>query len=191
MEAKLIKLLKTGDSTAFKQFVEANQDRVVSICYGFLKNKRDAEDTAQEVFIEVYRSIGKFRGDSKLSTWLYRIAVTKSLDFLRKKKRRGKFHQLTTIFYEHNSDNIAEPADASRPDFDLMENERREILNRAINKLSDDQKTSIVLNKLQGYSYKEVAEIMNKSVSSVESLIYRSTKNLKGILSHLYEKKLL
>jgi len=191
MEEKLADMLKNGDPQAFKQLVDTYQDKVINICYGFLKNRRDAEDTAQEVFIEVYRSIGTFRGDSKLSTWLYRISVTKSLDLLRKKKRRVKLQQITGFLSGSKIDSSENFIDNTLPDSELIDNERREILYKAIDKLSKDQKTAIVLNKLQGYSYKEVADIMGKSVSSVESLIYRSTNKLRKILNNLYEKKLL
>lgn len=191
MEQKIVQQLKQGDEKTFREFVENNKDRVVNICYGFLKNRLDAEDTAQDVFIEVFRSIEKFRGDSKLSTWLYRIAVTKSLDALRKKKRRARFKQLTSIFYENNFESMPEFTSSDKPDSEIDKKERREILNWAIDKLPGDQKTAVVLNKLQSYSYKEVAEIMDKSVSSVESLIYRSMKKLKIILQNYYEKKIL
>ena len=83
----LIENLKKGDINSFRILVNEHQRKVLNTCYRFLNNKEDAEDLTQEVFLEVYKSISSFRGESKISTWIYRIAVTKSLDFIRKKKR--------------------------------------------------------------------------------------------------------
>jgi len=191
MEELLIEKLKNGDEAAFRELVEKYTQSTVNICFGFVKNRKDAEDVAQDVFIEVFRSIQSFRGDAKLSTWLYRIAVRKSIDFLRRKKRQARFRQLTSMFYEYNTDELPQFTDLDMPDRDVINKERRELLDRAIARLSVDQQTAIVLNKLQDYSYKETAEIMGRSVSSVESLLFRGTRNLRKILYSMYEKKLL
>jgi RNA polymerase sigma-70 factor (ECF subfamily) len=97
-ELELIERLKTGDDAAFKTIVEAWQDMVYNTSLGIVQNAQDAEDVAQEVFIQVYESVGQFKGDSKFSTWIYRIAVTKSLDHLRKKKRKKRFAFLESLF---------------------------------------------------------------------------------------------
>ena len=89
-ETLFISALKSGNKNAFAALVSAHQKTVLNICYRFLLNKEDAEDIAQEVFIEVYHSIHKFRGDSALSTWIYRIATTKSLDEIKRKNRQKR-----------------------------------------------------------------------------------------------------
>jgi RNA polymerase sigma-70 factor (ECF subfamily) len=94
----LINNLKKGDLHVFKVLVDEHQKRVLNTCYRFVNNREDAEDLTQEVFLEVYKSISRFRGDSKLSTWIYRIAMTKSLDFLRKQKRKKRFGIMKNIF---------------------------------------------------------------------------------------------
>lgn len=99
-EQELIQQLKQGSEAAFKTFVESHQDRVFNTALGIVQNAADAEDVAQEVFIQAFRSIGSFKGESKLSTWLYRIATTRSLDLLRSKKSKKRFGFLQRLFNE-------------------------------------------------------------------------------------------
>lgn len=87
-EELLIQELKEGKESAFKSIVDAYQDMVYNTCLGIVKNEEDVEDLSQEVFVQVYQSIGSFKGESKLSTWIYRIAITKSLDHERKKEKK-------------------------------------------------------------------------------------------------------
>ena len=98
LEKELLEKLKNADEAAFRFLVEKYQDKVFNTCLGFLRNVEEAEDLTQEVFIEVYESIVSFRGDAKVATFLYRIAVNKSLDYLRKKKRKKRFSFVLSIF---------------------------------------------------------------------------------------------
>jgi len=180
--------LQRGDSEAFQEFVTHYRHRVINICYGFAHNREDAEDIAQEVFIEVYQSIEKFRGEAKLTTWIHRISVTKSLDFIRKKTRKKRFGKLRSIF-GHDKEVEQLPAPASEtPQKILEQQERARVLKQAVDSLAENQRIAITLHKYEGFSYKEVADIMNTSVSSVESLIHRAKKNLQKKLSGYYEK---
>ena len=170
--------------------VEQYQTRVVNTCYGFLKNRQDAEDTAQEVFVEVFRSIQDFRGDSQLSTWIYRIAVTKSLNVIRtmnRKKRIGFFRH--AIGLEEVMDEAKAPDD-SKPDKQLEGQERLELLLQSIGKLPENQRVALTLHRLEGFSHEEVAEILQTSVPSVESLIFRAKKNLEKHLFKHFSKLL-
>lgn len=170
--------------------VEQYQTRVVNTCYGFLKNRQDAEDTAQEVFVEVFRSIHDFRGDSQLSTWIYRIAVTKSLNVIRtmnRKKRIGFFRH--AIGLEEVMDEAKAPDD-SKPDIQLEDQERLEILLQSIGKLPENQRVALTLHRLEGFTHEEVAEILQTSVPSVESLIFRAKKNLERHLFRHFSKLL-
>ena len=97
-ESEIIYQLINKDQRAFREFIEQNKAKTVNICFGFLHNRQDAEDIAQEVFIELYYSIKNFRKDSSLKTWLYRIAVNKSLDFIKMNKRKKRFGELLSIF---------------------------------------------------------------------------------------------
>ena len=185
-ELELIERLKKGDDSAFKIIVSTWQNMVYNTSLGIVQNAEDAEDVAQEVFVQVYESIEQFKGDSKFSTWLYRIAITKSLDHLRKKKRKKRFAFLQSIF-GNNEEEVRHQPDFHHPGISLENKEKAAILFGAIDKLPDNQKTAFTLHKLEGLSYQEVSEIMENTVSSVESLMHRAKANLRKILTDYYQ----
>ena len=185
-EKFLIEKLKQGDESAFKKIVETWQDMVYNTAIGILQNAEDAEDVAQEVFVQVYESIKGFKAESKLSTWLYRITVSKSLDHLRKKKRKKRFAYIQSIFGANNEMVVDKP-DFNHPGVTLDNKERATVLFEAIAQLPENQKIAFTLNKLEGLSYQEISEVMNTSISSVESLIHRAKNNLKKLLTKHYE----
>jgi RNA polymerase sigma-70 factor (ECF subfamily) len=190
LEPDLVKKIKFDNSGAFNNLVELHQEKVLNTCFRFVDSKADAEDLAQEVFIEVYRSIGHFREDAELSTWIYRIAVNKSLDFVRKKKRKKRFaFVLSLADFGDDEKELQLPA-SSNPQNDLEQKERIQILNQAIDSLPENQKAAITLSKYEGFSNKEIAEIMDTSVSAVESLVHRAKNNLHKKLYQFYEKRL-
>jgi len=180
-EQQLIAELKSGRS--FEKLVNMYHKQVINVCFHFTPNNEDSEDTAQEVFIEVFNSVKNFRGDSKLSTWLYRIAVTKSLDLLRKrnaKKNYGFFNFL-------QRDNLDFLPHTSTPQSELEDDERRKILYKALNSLPDKQQIAITLNKLEFMTNKEIAQVMNLPLTSVDTLIHRAKKSLKEKLKGYYK----
>ena len=185
-EKDLISRLVSSDESAFKELVTSFRDRVFNTAIGMLQNSGDAEDIAQEVFIEVFNSISKFRGESSLSTWIYRITVTKSLDFIRRKKRKKRFAFVTSIF---NADDeaINEPVDFFHPGVEAENRELSAELFKAIEKLPQNQKIAFTLNKLEDLSHKEMSEIMNVSVPAIESLLHRAKMNLRALLSDYYK----
>ncbi len=185
-EQFLIEKLKQGDEAAFKQIVEAWQNMVYNTALGILQNAEDAEDVAQEVFVQVYESIKTFKAESKLSTWLYRITVSKALDHLRRKKRKKRFAYVQSLFGADN-ETIVEKPDFHHPGVTLDNKERAAVLFKAINQLPENQKIAFTLHKLEGLSYREISDAMKTSVSSVESLIHRAKNNLKKWLAGHYE----
>jgi len=185
-EELLISQLKEGNKAAFSRFVQDYQHRVYNTCLGILQHEADAEDITQEVFIEVYRSIQHFKAESKLSTWLYRIAVTKSLDYLRSKKRKKRFAFVTSLFSNDNNEPRFEATDFVHPGVQLENQERTTHLFKAIDQLPENQKVAFTLHKIEGLSYQEISEIMKTSVSSIESLMFRAKQNLQKILSDYY-----
>ena len=189
-EAEIIEKLKQEDENAFRQLVEKYQQLVVNTCFGLVHNMEDAEDIAQDVFIEVHRSIHKFRANSRLSTWLYRIAVNRSLNHIRDNKRRKWFQPLedsSKIGKEHVF-NVTSPKTDS-PDSEMEKNQRAALLYQAIDSLAKNQRIAFTLNKYEDMSYKEIAEVMEISLSSVESLMHRAKKNLQKKLYTCYKKK--
>jgi RNA polymerase sigma-70 factor (ECF subfamily) len=186
-DGELIRRVADRDDAAFEALVDRYQTLVMSTCFHFLGNTEDSEDVAQDVFVQVYRNAARFRGDSKLSTWLYRIAVNRSLNFIRDNRKVGFLASITSIF-DGNPDEVPEPAapDSERPDSQLEDRELYETTQRAIDSLPKNQRAAWVLHKYEGLSHKEVGDVLGRSVSSVESLIHRAKislqKNLIGYL---------
>jgi RNA polymerase sigma factor (sigma-70 family) len=189
-ETELTALLKQGKRQAFDYLVQSYQVRVYNSCLGIVQNNTDAEDITQEVFVEVYRSINGFKGESKLSTWIYRIAITKSLDHLRGKKRKKRFGFVKALFNEETGQPRFDPPDFVHPGVQLENKERAAYLFKAISQLPESQKTAFTLHKVEGMSYQEISEVMQTTVSSVESLMFRAKQNLKSILSDYYNENI-
>ncbi|MCL6268243.1 RNA polymerase sigma factor [Flagellimonas myxillae] len=180
--------LKEQKQSAYSRLLDEFQAKVYNTCLSFVPNREDAEDIAQEVFVEVYNSIHKFKGNSKLSTWIYRISVNKSLEFIRKKSTKKRFGFMQSITGN------ATPMDKTsyftvfdHPGVQLENKERNEILFKAINQLPEAQRIVFTLSKIDGMSYKEISGITEKSVSSIESLLFRARKNLQKILEVYYK----
>ncbi|MEO5996264.1 MAG: RNA polymerase sigma factor [Chitinophagaceae bacterium] len=181
----LIEQLKQKDESAFKTIVETWQDMVFNTVLGIVQNSEDAEDVSQEVFVQVYESIHSFKGESKFSTWLYRIAITKSMDHIRKKKRKKRFAFIQSLFGVNN-EVLQDPPDFHHPGVSLDNKERAAVLFKAIDTLPENQKTAFTLHKVEGLSYQEVSLVMKLSLSSVESLLHRAKNNLKRNLENYY-----
>ena len=185
-ELELIQGLKNGNERAFKFLVDTYQNLVYNTAIGIVQNAEDAEDVSQEVFIQVYRSIHSFKGESKLSTWLYRITTSRALDLLRSRKSKKRFGFLQRLFGEGNEP-LLELPDFHHPGVALDKKEQAAQLFNAINQLPDNQKTAFTLHKVENLSYQEVSEVMATSVSAVESLMHRAKQNLRKILEKQVE----
>lgn len=184
-DQELITRIRSGDEQAFQALVKSKQALVYNTALGLLQNTEDAEDVTQEVFIKVFEALHQFKGESALSTWIYRVAVTTALEFIRAKKRKKRFGFMQPLLGDDNETTIEIP-DFHHPGISLDNKEKAAMLFSSIKKLPDNQQVAFVLNKLEGLSYKEIAEVMNTSVSAVESLLHRAKTNLKEILKNLY-----
>ena len=182
-EAELVNRLQLGEERAFRELVESYQNMLVNTCFGFLHNTEEAEDVAQEVFIQVFKSIDSFRGDAKLSTWLYRIAINRSLNKIR--SRKSKFFVALDSLFE--AEHYLKSSNSVTPHDSLENQERARILHEAIDKLPDNQKTAFVLSKYKGLPNKNISEIMSTTLSSVEALLNRAKKNLQKSLIDYYK----
>ncbi|MBI9061683.1 MAG: RNA polymerase sigma factor [Marinilabiliaceae bacterium] len=183
----IIKRIRKGNVDAFRQLVEKHHKRVVYICLSLVHQAEDAEDVAQEVFIEVFKSIESYRGDAAVSTWLYRLSVNKSLDFIRSMNRQKRGKGLITNFEKEELER--QSIEHTPIPSDQMEaEERRNILRWGIDQLPERQKVAITLSKLDEMSQQEVAQAMGTSVSSVESLLVRGKKRLKEVLAKCFEE---
>lgn len=188
IEKELIQALKEGSQPAFTQLVESYQTQILNVCLGMVPNLHDAEDIVQDVFIEVHRSIGEFRNDAKLSTWLYRIAVSKSLSFIRHKKRKKRLFFFQSLIGLDNKEVADQTSDWNHPGVGEDKEERTKLLFAQVEQLPTKQRVAFVLNKIDGLSYKETADVMETSVASVESLLFRAKKNLQKSLKEHYKK---
>lgn len=181
--------LKEGKSSAYSQLLNEYQQKVFHTCLSFVANREDAEDVAQEVFLEIFKSIGKFKGDSKLSTWIYRISTNKSLEFLRKKNAKKRFAFFSSIVGDEIPlDKTSYFSDFNHPGFLIENKEKGAILFSAIQQLPEKQRIVFTLHKVDGKSYQEITEIVSKSLSSVESLMHRAKNNLQDKLKNYYTK---
>jgi RNA polymerase sigma-70 factor (ECF subfamily) len=189
-DIELITQLKRGNEEAFRLLMEQYQKLVLNSCYKFVFNRETAEDLTQDVFIEVYRSINSFRADSKLSTWIYRISITKSLDYLKSQKRKKRFAVLKSLFGEDEVEAKIPAQETTSPDKILENDDRVKVLSWALNKLPENQRIAFTLSKYDEMSYQEIAETLGISLSSVESLIHRAKLNLKKRLYGYYKKHL-
>ena len=187
-EQELVAQLKSGDEAAFKFMVTSWQDMVYNTALGLVQNEMDAEDVAQEVFVKAWESIEGFKGESKLSTWLYRITVTKSLDFLRSRKRKKRFAYVQSLF-GMNDALVIDPPDFLHPGVVAEKIQMSAALFKALDLLPDQQKAAFVLSRMEGLNHKEVSEVLGTTVPAVESLLQRAKLNLRKKLENQYRKE--
>jgi RNA polymerase sigma factor (sigma-70 family) len=165
---------------------QAHKALVYNVALNYLQNVEDAEEITQDVFVKVYQFLDTFKEESHIKTWIYRITINQSLDFIKKKKSKKSFFIFGTKSdneYEYNNS-----SDFEHPGI-LMENkEDAKILFEVINTLPENQKTAFILAKVDGLSNPEVAEIMEMSISAIESLVFRARNSLKEKLSNKFEE---
>jgi RNA polymerase sigma-70 factor, ECF subfamily len=184
-ETELIELLKKKDRAAFKSIVETWQNMVYNTALGILQNAEDAEDVTQETFIQAFESVSSFKGESKFSTWLYRITVSKAMDHIRKKKRKKRFAFIQSL-YGNNDRPVIDPPDFFHPGVSMENKENAAVLFKALEQLPPNQKTAFVLNKIEGLSYIEIGDVMKITDSAVDALLHRAKANLRKILKDYY-----
>ncbi len=183
-EQELLFGLRHGEESAFRELVTQFQDKVFNTALGLLQHHNEAEDIAQEVFIQVFRSIQNFKGESLLSTWIYRITVTKSLDHLRSKKRKKRFGFISSLLNDDNQPAF-EPEDFNHPGVLQEKKEDAAILFAIIDQLPENQRAAFILNRVEDLSYREIAAILNTTESAVDSLLQRAKLNLRKKLNNL------
>ena len=176
-EQLFIQSLKSGDSLAYEKLVKLYQNKVYNTCYSFLKQSDIAEDQTQEVFILIFNSIAQFEEKSTLKTWIYRITVSRCLDYLRSQNRqKRKSTGLLSLF--GLSQEI--PANNDFTPYEHLENkEYAKIIADTLDEMKDKYKTAFVLKYMEGMSQKEIAQIMECSEKAVEGILARAKIILK------------
>lgn len=177
------------NQSAFESIYDRYHILVYNLALNYVQNIEDAEEIAQDVFLKVYQSLEKFNNNAAIKTWIYRITINSAIDSLKKKQRqkyRFVFGKKETEAVYLASSNFEHPGI-------LMESqENASLLFGAINELSPNQKTAFLLSKLDGLSHQEISVIMNLSISSVESLVFRAKTALREKLNvkfEMYRKK--
>lgn len=159
---------------------------VYNVALNYLQNIEDAEEVTQDVFVKIHLSLADFKEESNLKTWIYRIAINQCLDFIKKKNSKKRFY-----VFGKKSENELEYNNSSNfehPGILLENQENAKILFEVINTLPENQKTAFILAKVDDLSNTEVAEIMELSISAIESLVFRAKKNLKEKLATKFEE---
>ncbi len=165
----------------FKEIYERYKNVVYNLALQYTQNVEDAEEITQDVFVKIYKNLDTFQQQSDIKTWIYRIAINQSLDFLKAKnsKKRWRFSAIFRARYEE--DNLS-AIDFNHPGVVLEQKESLEVIFRCIQQLPDNQKTVIILLKIEQMTQVEAGIVMNLSVKAVESLFQRAKKNLENLL---------
>lgn len=184
-EPHLVTALQQRQEPAFEYLVNNYKDRLYNVCLSILQNVTAAEDAVQETFIKAFEKINSFKAEASIGTWLYRIAVNQSLQSLR---RTGKNKQANKFlnFFGLSTAGADEHVEFNHPGVIIENKERAAILFKALKHLPEKQKTAFVLQKTEGLSQQQIAQVMQLSEGAVESLLSRAKANLKKLLQQYY-----
>ena len=181
-ETELVKRAQRGDMPAYDELVRRHQERIYATIYHMTSNHEDANDLAQEAFIKAFQALRTFKGGSSFYTWVYRIAINKTINFLKQRKNRSHMSLNDLDFNaEHDPDLVALISDKTpRREANLAE--LQEKLNSAMGKLSDPHRLVVTLHDVQGMSHEEIAKIMDCNVGTVRSRLFYARQQLQGYL---------
>jgi len=188
-DESLIRRISKKDLAAFKELVDCYQILVYNTCLSIIGDHHQAEEAAQDTFFQVYRSAGSFRGKSKLSTWIYRIAVNRSLNLIRKNRRFRWIKSLSSVWHEdREAGEIPVTSSPDEPAQRLEEKERQDLIQNAVASLPEKQRIVFVLSKYENLTYSEISEILGISVNSVNARVHRARLRLKKRLVEILKK---
>ncbi len=182
-EMDLVRRARGGDMEAYDDLVRRYQERIYATVYHMTSNHEDASDLAQESFIKAYQALKSFKGGSSFYTWIYRIAVNKTINFLKQRKNRAQMSLNDLDFNaEHDPDLVALISDKT-PRRDVNLAELQEKLNAAMQKLSEHHRLVVTLHDVQGLSHEEIAQIMDCNIGTVRSRLFYARQQLQAYLS--------
>lgn len=168
----------------FEEVYHQHKRMVYNLALQYVQNAEDAEEITQDVFVGVYQSLDTFKQESAIATWIYRITINKSLDYIKAAKRKKRFAFITSLFAQGSGALENGLFEFNHPGVQLEDKEAVAAIFRHINTLPDQQKTALILHKIEQKSQAEIAEIMEISPKAVESLIQRAKTNLAKKLGH-------
>jgi RNA polymerase sigma-70 factor (ECF subfamily) len=183
LEGDLVRRAREGDLSAYDELVKRYQERIYATVYHMTGNHEDANDLAQDAFIKAFSALKSFKGGSSFYTWLYRIAVNKTINFL--KQRKNKYHlSLNDLdFNAENDPDLVALVSHKTPLRDAGLSELQKKLNEALLKLSEPHRMVVVLHDVQGQSHDEIAEIMGCNIGTVRSRLFYARQQLQGYLT--------
>lgn len=184
-ELHTMEALRNGDLDTFRSVVDASKDKVYNTALGLLQHTGEAEDVAQEVFVKLFENRDRLRMDASVDTWLYRVTVNAALDQLRKRKRKGFNYRVNGAAQE-----MPELPHFDHPGIKMENREHAMVLFNAIHQLPEMQQAVFVLHNMEGKTYREIATILKKSLTSVESLMARAKLKLQELLRNYFETQL-
>jgi RNA polymerase sigma factor (sigma-70 family) len=183
---QLLELLIRKNDLALRQLYDRYSAKVYNTLLSYTKNAEDAEELLQDVFLTIFTTASSYRSEAKVSTWVYRIAVNKSLDFLRKRNSKKRFGIFSSLYRKDTGEIQYDSVDFVHPGVKMENQEEAKLLFQVIDELSENQKTAFILTQIEDLSQQEVADIMRISRKAVESLVQRSKANLKKVLTNRY-----
>ena len=182
-EPSLIANAVKGDLAAFDELVRRHQQRIYATLYHMTSNHEDANDLTQETFIKAFQALKSFKGGSSFYTWIYRIAVNKTINFLKQRKNRAGMSLNDLDFNAEHDPDLVSLISEKTPRRDAGLAELQEKLNAAMQKLSEDHRMVVTLHDVQGLSHDEVAKIMNCNIGTVRSRLFYARQQLQAFLS--------
>lgn len=183
-DAELVSRARNGDYSAYEELVRRYQRRIYALVYNMTSNKEDTEDLVQDVFVKAYRVLSGFKGHSSFYTWVYRIAVNRTINFLHKRKRRGSNVSLDDVDQAVERDPaLVDLRSRESPVRDVTISELQKKLNAALQTLSEDHRAVVVMHDIQGMQHSEIASILNCSEGTVRSRLFYARKQLQHELA--------
>ena len=178
----MVRRAQKGDLAAYDELVRRYQQRIYATVYHMTSNHEDANDLAQEAFIKAYQALKTFKGGSSFYTWVYRIAVNKTLNFLKQRKNRTAMSLNDLDFTAENDPDLVALISEKTPRREAVLSELQQKLNEAMQQLSEPHRMVVTLHDVQGLAHEEIAEIMECNVGTVRSRLFYARQQLQGYL---------